>query len=207
VERAHHGAVGTYTLPTFPQRPQLPNSPPRRALKDTGAVPAVLSGRNIEFMLLSEGGNNTASHVDDFAPVIFFTCHRGPVGIGWIPLTWQDRLKWEHDPTSVKRQARYLVLHPGQTVYMPPGTIHYVFRKHGVPILITGGEVLTWAGLRRWPCLLKHQELCETEPDVTPDSAEKWVACLFEVVRQRREAQDWDMLDSAQNVWIITSSR
>ncbi|KAH7220486.1 uncharacterized protein BKA55DRAFT_546266 [Fusarium redolens] len=162
--------------------------------------------QNIEFMLLSEGGNNTASHVDDFAPVIFITCHRGPVGIGWIPLTWQDRLKWEHDPTSVKRQARYLVLHPGQTVYMPPGTIHSVFRKHGVPILITGGEVLTWAGLRRWPCLLKHQELCETEPDVTPDSAEKWVACLFEVVRQRREAQDWDMLDSAQNVWIITSS-
>ncbi|PNP76830.1 hypothetical protein FNYG_09846 [Fusarium nygamai] len=58
------------------------------ALEVTGAAPAtVLSGRNIEFMLLSRGGNHAASHVDDFAPGIFFTCHQGPVGIGWIPLS------------------------------------------------------------------------------------------------------------------------
>ncbi|KAF5238846.1 hypothetical protein FANTH_10174 [Fusarium anthophilum] len=162
------------------------------ALEVTGAGPTVLSGRNIEFILLSEGGNHTASHVDDFAPGIFFTCHQGPVGIGWIPLSWHDRLKWEQDPLRFKGQARYLVLHPGQTVYMPPGTIHYVFRKLSDPTLITGGEVLTWAGLRRWLCLLKHQELSETEPEVSTDRAGNWVACLIELVKQRREVQDWD---------------
>ncbi|EXL54338.1 hypothetical protein FOCG_05214 [Fusarium oxysporum f. sp. radicis-lycopersici 26381] len=93
---------------------------------------------------------------------------------------------------SFKGQARYLVLHPGQTVNLPPGTIHYVFRKLSDPTLITGGEVLTWAGLRRWLCLLKHQELSETEPEVTTDKAGNWVACLIELVKQRREAQDWD---------------
>ncbi|KAM5360384.1 hypothetical protein ACJA88_014847 [Fusarium oxysporum] len=71
-------------------------------------------------------------------------------------------------------------------------TIHYVFRKLSDPTLITGGEVLTWAGLRRWLCLLKHQELSETEPEVTTDKAGNWVACLIELVKQRREAQDWD---------------
>ncbi|KAF4496180.1 Transcription factor jumonji aspartyl beta-hydroxylase [Fusarium agapanthi] len=44
---------------------------------------------------------------------------------------------WEQDPMSFKLQARYLVLHPGHTVYMAPGTIHYVFRKHSDPTLIT----------------------------------------------------------------------
>ncbi|KAG5764332.1 hypothetical protein H9Q72_007582 [Fusarium xylarioides] len=40
-------------------------------------------------------------------------------------------------PMSFKRQARYLVLHPGQTIYMPLGTIHHVFRKQSDPTLIT----------------------------------------------------------------------
>ncbi|KAF5637126.1 hypothetical protein F52700_4863 [Fusarium sp. NRRL 52700] len=73
------------------------------ALERTGAGPAVLSGRNIEFMLLSE-----------------------------------------------------------------------VFRKLSDPPLITGGE------------------LSETEPEVTSEKAGNWVACLVELVKQRREAQDWD---------------
>ncbi|KAF5671399.1 hypothetical protein FDENT_10938 [Fusarium denticulatum] len=92
----------------------------------------------------------------------------------------------------ISGQARYLVLRPGQTVYMPPGTIHYVFRKLSDPTLITGGEVLTWTGLRRWLCLLKQQELSETEPAVTVKKAGGWVACLIKLVKQRREAQDWD---------------
>ncbi|KAG5749839.1 hypothetical protein H9Q69_007052 [Fusarium xylarioides] len=50
-------------------------------LEVTGAVPTVLSGRNIEFMLLSERGSQPASHVDDFAPGIFFTCYQGHVEI------------------------------------------------------------------------------------------------------------------------------
>lgn len=160
------------------------------ALGLTEALPkTVLSGRNIEFMLLSEGGNHTASHVDDFTPGIFSTCHQGPVGIGWITLNW---LKWKHDEMRFKGQPRYMVLHPGQTVYMAPGTIHYVFRKLGDPTTIAGSEELTWAGLRRWLCLLKHQELSETEPEVTADKAGNWVACLVQVVKQRRETQDWD---------------
>ncbi|KAF5553583.1 transcription factor jumonjihydroxylase [Fusarium phyllophilum] len=42
-------------------------------------------------------------------------------------------------PMPPQRQARYLDLYPGQTIYMPPGTIHYVFRKQSDPNIITGG--------------------------------------------------------------------
>ncbi|KAG5755663.1 hypothetical protein H9Q70_001731 [Fusarium xylarioides] len=45
-------------------------------------------------------------------------------------------------PMSFKRQARYLVLHPGQTIYMPLGTIHHVFRKQSDPTLITDYKIL-----------------------------------------------------------------
>lgn len=41
----------------------------------------------------------------------------------------------------------YLVLHPGQTVYMPPGIIHFVFRKENELTLETGGKVFIWTGL------------------------------------------------------------
>ncbi|KAF5570930.1 hypothetical protein FPHYL_876 [Fusarium phyllophilum] len=58
-----------------------PGRPHSTLLEVTGAVPTVLSGRNIDFMLLSERGSQPASHVDDFAPGIFFTCYQGPVEI------------------------------------------------------------------------------------------------------------------------------
>ncbi|KAF5539903.1 hypothetical protein FMEXI_8761 [Fusarium mexicanum] len=48
-------------------------------------------------------------------------------------------LGWEQDSMSFKLQARYLVLHPGKTVYKHQGTIHYVLRKHSDPTLITDG--------------------------------------------------------------------
>ncbi|KAF4943721.1 hypothetical protein FGADI_13214 [Fusarium gaditjirri] len=124
------------------------------ALELTGALLAtVLSGRNIELMLLSEGGNLTT---------------------------------WLAHATSFKGQARYLVLHPGQTVYMHPGAIPFVFRKMTDPALITGCE-----------------ELSETEPEVTADKAEDWVACLVELVKQRREAQDWDVSVGREELELV----
>ncbi|KAF5568077.1 hypothetical protein FPANT_14062 [Fusarium pseudoanthophilum] len=136
------------------------------ALEATGAAPApVLSGRNIEFMLLSQGGNHTASHVDDFALGIFFT------------------------------------------FYMPPGTIHYIFRKLSVPTLITGGKVLTWTGLRRWLCLLKQQELSEAELAVAEKKTGDWVACLIKIVKHRHEAQDWDnMLGGREELELVMNT-
>ncbi|KAG9494806.1 hypothetical protein J7337_013945 [Fusarium musae] len=146
-------------------------------------------GRNLEFMLLSRGGNHIASHVDDFVP--------GPCRDRLDPAQLAGPAKVGTGPI-IKGQARQLVLHPGQTVYMPPGTIHYVFRKLSDPTLITGGEVLIWTGLRRWLCLLKQQEFSETEPAVTMKKTGDWVACLIKLVKQRDEAQDWNNMPGGQ---------
>ncbi|WJG35691.1 uncharacterized protein FOBCDRAFT_104912, partial [Fusarium oxysporum Fo47] len=83
-------------------------------------------------ILLSEGGQHTGSHIDFLGTATSVTVHEGTYGFGWIHVRDMGDLDaWTQDPLSVDvgRMARYVVLHPGQTVYMPSGTIHFIFRK------------------------------------------------------------------------------
>ena len=45
---------------------------------------------------------------------------------------------------------RYVVLKPGQTVFFPSGTIHFVFCTRTPQTLALGGHVLQWSGIKRW---------------------------------------------------------
>ncbi|KAH8746912.1 hypothetical protein F5883DRAFT_392354, partial [Diaporthe sp. PMI_573] len=45
---------------------------------------------------------------------------------------------------------RYVVLRPGWTVFLPPGTIHFTFRVQGVQTLALCGRVLQWTGISSW---------------------------------------------------------
>jgi hypothetical protein len=49
------------------------------------------------------------------------------------------------------------VLKPGQSVYFPPGTIHFVFRVRSRQTLALGGHVLQWSGIARWMQVLLAQ--------------------------------------------------
>ncbi|CAJ0549922.1 Ff.00g065170.m01.CDS01 [Fusarium sp. VM40] len=183
-----------------------PNSQLLQSLKACNKGGTILSNRATTFMLLSHGGNHTSSHVDDCGSGVFLTVQQGIVGIGWIPVTWQKRIKWGEDPASVKQQARYVVLRPNQTIYLPPGTIHFVFRKAGQHTLITGGEIITWAGMRRWLCILKHQELCEAEVNVTRESSQQWADCVLEAMKQREQSDSWAILGGPEEAGLILST-
>lgn len=46
---------------------------------------------------------------------------------------------------------------PGDSVYLPSGTPHYVVRRKGTQTFILGGHVLQWSNLHGWASLLRRQ--------------------------------------------------
>ncbi|KAJ4129185.1 hypothetical protein NW768_007720 [Fusarium equiseti] len=151
---------------------------------DKGLVRA----RTLDFMLLSEGGNHTPMHVDPFGLATFITVQQGEVGFGWIVnAKRQDYLDIHKDtiPNSLKERARYMVLRPGQTVFMPSGTIHFIFRKNDTPTLATGGHALTCKSIEKWLCVMKIQELstARTDKDVTAKETKAYINVLTRVLR------------------------
>ncbi|RSL44680.1 hypothetical protein CEP54_014581 [Fusarium duplospermum] len=141
-------------------------------------------------VLLSEGGNYTASHVDSHGFGSFITVHEGRYGFGWVAVkNSQDRKLWEEDPLSlhVAKMARYVILHPGQTAYFPSGTIHFVIRLVEEPTLAVTGDALLWSCNLQWLHIMRRQELDQSgaNSDVTEKSAKKWASSLRKLVNQR----------------------
>ncbi len=44
---------------------------------------------------------------------------------------------------------RYIILKPGQTVFFPPGTIHFVFQVRHHQTLALGGHIIQWSSIQR----------------------------------------------------------
>ena len=108
----------------------------------------------LEWVLLSEGGNNTGPHVDSNGLSTWATEQEGSVGWAWMSHpTKEEREKWMADPdSSTGGRWRYVVLRPDQSFYMPSGTIHFVFRKRQpqTQTFALGGHILQWSGVERW---------------------------------------------------------
>jgi len=106
----------------------------------------------IEWGLVSEGGHNTAPHMDANAYSTWLTVQEGDVGFGWMSRpSRQEEAEWMSRPHDyVAGEWRYVVLSAGQTVFFPPGTIHFVFRIRGVQTYAQGGHILQWSNLVRW---------------------------------------------------------
>lgn len=98
---------------------------------------------------LSQGGVNSPPCINIHGRGMYLTVHEGPLGIGWIsnPTTSQ-RHNWMDDLKSIAHLTRYVVLTPGQTIWLPPGIIHFMFRAQDSPTLATGGYVLQWSGVK-----------------------------------------------------------
>jgi hypothetical protein len=142
----------------------------------------------LEWVLLSEGGHNTAPHTDSHGLATWITVQEGLFGFGWMSSpTEEEQQAWSADPLEfLDARWRYVVLKPGQTVFFNSGTVHYVFRVKNQQTLALGGHVLQWSGIDRWLSVVAAQL---ENPDMTNEdmewSAPKYVRVVAELLGQR----------------------
>ncbi|PNH48020.1 hypothetical protein VD0004_g341 [Verticillium dahliae] len=142
--------------------------------------------RNVlEWVLMSQGGHNTAPHTDSHGFSTWITAQEGRIGFGWLSdPTDKERAAWIANPGSYTGgRWRYTVLKPGQTVFFVSGTIHFVFRIRAPQTLALGGHVLQWSGLERWMAIVLTQM---RNPSITNEdmgvSAAKYVGVVSRLV-------------------------
>lgn len=110
----------------------------------------------------TESGASTEPHQDSHGFGTWITMQEGRMGFGWLSRpTAQERAEWESKPLFYAGgRWRYVVLEPGQTVYFPSGTVHFVFRlpaghAQGGNTMAYGGHVLRCSQIERWArCIL-----------------------------------------------------
>ncbi|KAF1952747.1 hypothetical protein CC80DRAFT_571449 [Byssothecium circinans] len=83
-----------------------------------------------DWVLLTQGGAFTLTHQDSCGKATWLTVQEGQLGFGWMSHPSKEETRgWSADPNGFTGgQLRYVVLHPGQTIYFEAGTIHFVFR-------------------------------------------------------------------------------
>lgn len=113
----------------------------------------------LEWVLMSEGGHNTAPHMDSHGWSTWITIQEGHFGFGWLSRpTEKEQDAWMNDPLGYTGgKWRFVILKPGQTVFFPSGTIHFVFRLQEEQTLALGGHVLQWTALDRWVQIILYQ--------------------------------------------------
>jgi hypothetical protein len=142
----------------------------------------------LEWVLMSEGGHNTAPHTDSHGLATWITIQEGHFGFGWLSCpTQKERDGWMANPHSFTGgQWRYVVLTRGQTVFFNSGTIHFVFRILGEPTLALGGHILQWSGIKQWVRVVMDQM---KNPHITNEdmvwSAPRYIRVVAELVANR----------------------
>lgn len=113
----------------------------------------------LEWVLISEGGHNTAPHMDSHGWSTWITIQEGHFGFGWLARpTEKEQDAWMNDPLGYTGgKWRFVILKPGQTVFFPSGTVHFVFRLHQEQTLALGGHLLQWTALERWVQVILYQ--------------------------------------------------
>ncbi|GAB7323234.1 hypothetical protein MBLNU13_g05723t1 [Cladosporium sp. NU13] len=106
-----------------------------------------------KWALLAEAGALTEPHQDSHGYSTYITANQGMIGFGWLSYpSAEEREHWIEDPESIPGDRyRYVVLKPGQTVYFPAGTVHFVFRLPSAGhTLAFGGHVLRCSNIAHW---------------------------------------------------------
>jgi hypothetical protein len=139
--------------------------------------------RNVtEWALLSEGGHNTAPHTDSHGYSTWITAQEGHIGFGWMsrPSQEQEEAWISHPHNHTEGEWRYVVLSPGDTVFFPSGTIHFVFRVRGEQTFALGGHILQWSSIDRWLEVLVAQM---KNPGITNEDTEPSASKYVHVVK------------------------
>ncbi|KAF2720569.1 hypothetical protein K431DRAFT_226194 [Polychaeton citri CBS 116435] len=103
--------------------------------------------------LVAQAGALTNPHQDSHGYSTFITCNQGEIGFGWLSHpTAEERAGWERSSDDyIGGRWRYIVIRPGQTVYFPAGTVHFIFRLPSKGnTLAFGGHVLRCSNLVHW---------------------------------------------------------
>ncbi|CCF34595.1 hypothetical protein CH063_01167 [Colletotrichum higginsianum] len=177
-------------LPTFLTGENCQLLPRVRDMVLTGsrAERAVASGEQwnewrdvLEWALLSEGGHNTAPHIDSHGLATWITSQEGHFGFGWMSRpTVQEQTDWMVNPQGYTGgRWRYVILRPGQTVFFNSGTIHFVFRVRGEQTLALGGHILQWSNIERWLQVVIAQV---QNPKITNEDMARSVPTYVQVV-------------------------
>jgi hypothetical protein len=138
--------------------------------------------RNVtDWALLSEGGN-TAPHTDSHGFSTRITVRKGRIGFGWMSNPSQrQKQAWISDPhTYTDGEWRHVVLSPGQTVFFPSGTVHFVFRAQGEQTFALGGHILQWSSIDQWLEVIVSQV---NNPEITNEDMELDVSKYVEIVK------------------------
>lgn len=106
-----------------------------------------------KWALLAESGAMTEPHQDSHGYSTYITVNQGRVGFGWLSYpSAAERDSWTREPSSIPGDRfRYVVMKPGQTVFFPAGTVHFVFRLLSAGhTLAFGGHVLRCSTIVEW---------------------------------------------------------
>jgi hypothetical protein len=111
-----------------------------------------------DWVLLAQGGAHTLTHQDSCGKAKWLTV-QGQLGFVWISHPSKEETRsWSVDPNGFTGgQLRYVVLHPGQTIYFEAGTIHFVFQLEQHQTLLVGGHVLRWSRIDSWIEIVLNQ--------------------------------------------------
>ena len=107
-----------------------------------------------KWALLAESGALTEPHQDSHGYSTYITVNQGNIGFGWLSFpTDEERKAWNKDQSegATGDRFRYVVMKPGQTVFFPAGTVHFVFRLPSAGhTLAFGGHVLRCSNIVHW---------------------------------------------------------
>jgi hypothetical protein len=146
-----------------------------------------------KWALLAEAGALTEPHQDSHGYSTYITVNQGAIGFGWLSYpTDSERAAWNKDQDVPGDRFRYVVMKPGQTVFFPAGTVHFVFRlplgAGGGHTLAFGGHVLRCSNILHWIRTLIEER---ASPNVTNEdltsSAPGYLNQVEKFVRQARE--------------------
>ncbi len=92
--------------------------------------------------------------------------------------------------SSTKGKLRYVVLGPGQTVFIPSGVVHFMFRLTGQnqQILCLGGHIFQWSSLDVWMGVILGQlRFPNITNEETRATIPKYVDIVVKLVSQRQK--------------------
>lgn len=157
-----------------------------------------------KWALLAQAGALTLPHQDSHGYSTYITVNVGLVGFGWLSSpTPEKRKEWNKKTQKfIEGTWRYVILKPGQTVYFPAGTVHFVFRLPAAGnSLAFGGHVLRCSNIVHWVrCLLEEvQSASVTNEDLT-DSATGYLERVEKFVLEARKNGNMELWGGAESV-------
>lgn len=133
----------------------------------------------------------------------WITAHEGNIGFEWLSRpTKREEDSWMSDPHDyVGGEWRFVIISPGDTVFFPSGTVHFVFRRRGAQTFALGGHILQWSGIERWLQVLIDQM---RNPDITnEDVAPVYVHAVQKLLKNRIAAGRLDSIGGQAAVATI----